>query len=127
MRLVALGFGMLTVNWSRLKTFQAQLNASASDANIGVMILEYVLKKEHVVIEDDVHAILDLKKAGEIECWAIPEYDLVAWNKEEGCVFGLLKKSGKNYKLSLLWLIMTSMNLSWIRPSRSATNVLKLC
>ena len=64
------------------------------------MTAEYVIKKEHVVIEDEVHAILDLKKTGEIECYAIPEYDLVAWNKEEGCVFGLLKKSGKNYKLS---------------------------
>ena len=27
------------------------------------MTWEYVFKKEHVVIEDDVHAILDLKKA----------------------------------------------------------------
>ena len=100
MRLVALGFGMLIVSWSRLKTFQAQLNASASDANIGVMILEYVLKKEHVVIEDDVHAILDLKKAGEVEWYTSPEYDLVAWNKEESCVFGLLKQTGETYNLS---------------------------
>ena len=39
------------------------------------MTLEYVLKKEHVVIEDDVHAILDLKKAGEVEWYTSPEYD----------------------------------------------------
>ena len=45
------------------------------------MTAEYIIKKEHVVIEDDVHAILDLQKTGEIECYAIPEYDLVAWNK----------------------------------------------
>jgi hypothetical protein len=64
------------------------------------MTLEYVLKKEHVVIEDDVHAILDLKKAGEVEWYTSPEYDLVAWNKEESCVFGLLKKTGEAYKLS---------------------------
>ena len=64
------------------------------------MTLEYVLKKEHVVIEDDVHAILDLTKTGEIECYATPEYDLVAWNKEESCVFGLLNKTGETYKLS---------------------------
>ena len=31
------------------------------------MTAEYIIKKEHVVIEDDVHAILDLKKAGEVE------------------------------------------------------------
>ena len=61
---------------------------------------DYILKKEHVVIEDDVHAIVDLKKSGEIECWASPEYDLVAWNKEESCAFGLLKKTGETYKLS---------------------------
>ena len=60
----------------------------------------YTLNKGHIVIEDDVHAILDLKKTGEIECWAIPDYDLVAWNKEESCVFGLLKKTGETYKLS---------------------------
>jgi len=64
------------------------------------MTWEYVLKKEHVVIEDDVHAVLDLKKSGEIECWASPEHDLVAWNKEENCVFGLLKKTGESYDLS---------------------------
>ena len=81
---------------------QVQLNASASNANIGeyLMALEYVLKKEHVVIEDDVHAILDLKKAGKVEWYTSPEYDLVAWNKEESCVFGLLNKTGKTYKLS---------------------------
>ena len=61
---------------------------------------DYILKKEHVVIEDDVHAIVDLKKSGEIECWASPEYDLVVWNKEESCAFGLLKKTGETYKLS---------------------------
>lgn len=73
------------------------------DAN-GQLILKqaenYTLNKKHIIIEDDVHAILDLKKTGDIECWAIPDYDLVAWNKEENCVFGLLKKTGVNYKLS---------------------------
>ena len=64
------------------------------------MTEEYVIKKEHVVIEDDVHAILDLKKAGEIEWYTSSEYDLVAWNKEESCAFGLLKKTGETYKLS---------------------------
>ena len=64
------------------------------------MTLEYGLKKEHVVIEDDVPAILDLTKTGEVEWYASPEYDLVAWNKEESCVFGLLKKTGETYKLS---------------------------
>jgi hypothetical protein len=64
------------------------------------MTLRYVLKKEHVVIEDDVHAILDLQKTGDIECWTCSDYDLVAWNKEEGCVFGLLKKIDDTYKLS---------------------------
>ena len=61
---------------------------------------EYVIKEEHVVIEDDVHAILDLKKAGEVDWYTSAEYDLVAWNKEESCVFGLLKKSGDTYNLS---------------------------
>ena len=64
------------------------------------MTAEYIIKKEHVVIEDDVHAILDLQKTGEVECYAIPEYDLVAWNKEENCVFGLLKQTGDTYNLS---------------------------
>ena len=64
------------------------------------MALEYVLKKEHVVIEDDVHAILDLKKVGEVEWYTSPEHDLVAWNKEENCVFGLLKQTGETYNLS---------------------------
>ena len=64
------------------------------------MALEYVLKKEHVVIEDDVHAILDLKKAGAVEWYTSPEYDLLAWNKEENCVFGLLKQTGETYNLS---------------------------
>ena len=64
------------------------------------MTWNYSLNNEHVVIEDDVHAILDLKKSGEIECWSKPEYDLVAWNKEENCVFGLLRKVGENYNLS---------------------------
>ena len=64
------------------------------------MTWEYVFKKEHVVIEDDVHAILDLKKSGEIECWARPDYDLVAWNKEENSDFGLLKMKGGAYTLS---------------------------
>ena len=64
------------------------------------MTEEYVIKKEHVVIEDDVHAILDLKKAGEIEWYTSSEYDLVAWNKEDSCVFGLLKQTGETYNLS---------------------------
>ena len=64
------------------------------------MTEEYVIKKEHVVIEDDVHAILDLKKAGEIEWYTSSEYDLVAWNKEENCVFGLLKQTSGTYNLS---------------------------
>ena len=59
------------------------------------MTWEYVLKKEHVVIEDDVYAVLDLKKSGEIECWTSPEYDLAAWNKEENGVFGFMKKTGE--------------------------------
>jgi len=64
------------------------------------MTAEYIIKKEHVVIEDDVHAILDLKKAGEVDWYTSAEYDLVAWNKEEKCVFGLLKQTGKTYNLS---------------------------
>ena len=64
------------------------------------MSWEYLIKKEHVVIEDDVHAILDLKKAGEVDWYTSAEYDLVAWNKEEKCVFGLLKQSGDTYNLS---------------------------
>ncbi len=47
------------------------------------MTWEYVFKKAHVVIEDDVHAILDLKKSGEIECWSKPVYNFWVWNKEE--------------------------------------------
>jgi hypothetical protein len=84
------------------------------------MTLEYVLKKEHVVIEDDVHAILDLKKTGEIECWASPHYDLVAWNKEENCVFGLLKKTGENYKLSFAVANFSEQDIE-------LTKVLKVC
>ena len=64
------------------------------------MTAEYIIKKEHVVIEDDVHAILDLKKAGEVDWYTSAEYDLVAWNKEEKCVFGLLKQTGDTYNLS---------------------------
>ncbi|MDB0073415.1 hypothetical protein N9F00_02380 [Planktomarina temperata] len=64
------------------------------------MTAEYIIKKEHVVIEDDVHAILDLKKAGEVDWYTSAEYDLVAWNKEEKCVFGLLKRTGDTYNLS---------------------------
>ena len=60
---------------------------------------EYLIKREHVVIEDDVHAILDLKKAGEVDWYTSAEYDLVAWNKEEKCVFGLLKQTGNSYQL----------------------------
>ena len=60
----------------------------------------YVIKKEHVVIEDAVHAILDLKKAGEVDWYTIDQYDLVAWNKEESCVFGLIKQTGDTYNLS---------------------------
>ena len=47
------------------------------------MTWNYSLNSEHVVIEDDVHAILDLKKSGEIKCWSKPEYDFLVWNKEE--------------------------------------------
>lgn len=53
-----------------------------------------------MVSEDNVHAVLDLIKSGEIECWAAPEYDYVAWNKDESCVLGLLKNNGKNYTLT---------------------------
>ena len=58
---------------------------------------EYLIKMEHVVIEDDVHAILDLKKAGEVDWYTSPEYDLLAWNKVESCVFCLLKQTGETY------------------------------
>lgn len=61
---------------------------------------DYLLCKEHIVIEDDAHAILDLKKSGQIEYWSHSNYDLVVWNKEENCVFGLLKKIDETYKLS---------------------------
>jgi hypothetical protein len=37
---------------------------------------------------------MDLKKSGTIEFWVSPEHYLVAWNKEENCVFGLLKNDG---------------------------------
>ena len=75
---------------------------SCNKATIGKVTVteEYILKKEHVVIEDDVHASVDLQKSGDIECWSSPEYDLAAWNKEESCAFGLLKKTGETYKLS---------------------------
>ena len=64
------------------------------------MNAEYIIKKEHVVIEAAVPAILDLKKAGEVDWYTSAEYDLVAWNKEEKCVFGLLKQTGDTYNLS---------------------------
>ena len=47
------------------------------------MTWEYVLNDEHIVIEDEVHAVIDLEKSGEITSYAVPQYDLVAWNKEE--------------------------------------------
>ena len=84
------------------------------------MTWEYVFKKAHVVIEDDVHAILDLKKSGEIECWSKPEYNLVAWNKEERCVFGLLQKLGENYKLSFTVANFGDYNVQ-------LSEVLKIC
>ena len=84
------------------------------------MTWNYSLNSEHVVIEDDVHAILDLKKSGEIECWSKPEYDLVAWNKEENCVFGLLRKVGENYNLSF-----TVENFG--QPTVRIDEVLKIC
>ena len=64
------------------------------------MTWEYVLKDDHIVIEDEVHAVIDLEKSGEITSYAVPQYDLVAWNKEENCVFGLLQKVGESYNLS---------------------------
>ena len=64
------------------------------------MTWEYVLKDDHIAIEDEVHAVIDLEKSGEITSYAVPQYDLVAWNKEENCVFGLLQKVGKGYNLS---------------------------
>ena len=61
---------------------------------------EYVIKKEHVVIEDDVHAVLDLKKSGEVDWYTSAEYDLVVWQKEASRVFGLLKQTGETFNLS---------------------------
>ena len=65
------------------------------------MTWKYVLKDEDVVIEDEVHAVIDLTKSKEIESYPAPKYDLVAWNKEENCVFGLLQKAGESYNLSV--------------------------
>ena len=64
------------------------------------MTWEYVLKDDHIVIEDEVHAVIDLEKSGKITSYAVPQYDLVAWNKEENCVFGLLHQAGEGYNLS---------------------------
>ena len=64
------------------------------------MTSEYSLKTEHVLIEDDLHAIINLKESGEIDGWSNSEYDLVVWNKEEDCVFALLKKIDEDYILS---------------------------
>ena len=84
------------------------------------MTWEYVLKDEHIVIEDEVHAVIDLEKSGEVECWSKPEYDLVAWNKEENCVFGLLQQVGENYNLSF-----TVANFG--QPKVRLDEVLKIC
>ena len=61
---------------------------------------DYALKDEHVVIEDDVHAVLDLQKAGEISGYSYPEFDMVVWNKEENAVLALLSKLDDQFNLA---------------------------
>ena len=84
------------------------------------MTWEYVLKDDHIVIEDEVHAVKDLEKSREITSFAVPQYDLVAWNKEENCVFGLLQKAGESYNRSF-----TVANFD--QPTVRLDEVLKIC
>ena len=75
------------------------------------MTWEDVFKKEHIVIEADVHAVLDLNKSGAVECWNRKDHDLAAQNKEENCVFGLLKGTSETYDLQFTAATMASINL----------------
>jgi len=58
------------------------------------------LKDEHVIIEDDVHAVVDLQKAGEISGYSYPEFDMVVWNKEEDAILALLSKVDDQFNLA---------------------------
>ena len=64
------------------------------------MSWDYALKDEHVVFEDDVHAVVDLQKAGEISGYSYPEFDMVVWNKEEDAVLALLGKVDDQFNLA---------------------------
>ena len=64
------------------------------------MSWDYTLKDEHVVIEDDVHAIVDLQKAGEISGYSYPEFDMVVWNKGEDAILALLSKIDDKFNLA---------------------------
>ena len=61
---------------------------------------DYALKDEHLIIEDDVHAVVDLQKAGEISGYSYPEFDMVVWNKEEDAVLALLSKVDDQFNLA---------------------------
>ena len=64
------------------------------------MSWDYALKDEHVVFEDDVHAVVDLQKAGEISGYSYPEFDMVVWNKEEDAILALLSKVDDQFNLA---------------------------
>ena len=64
------------------------------------MSWDYALKDKHVIIEDDVHAVVDLQKAGEISGYSYPEFDMVVWNKEEDAILALLSKVDDQFNLA---------------------------
>ena len=61
------------------------------------------------MIADEVPSVKHLEKSGEIEAYTIPKYDLVAWNKEENCVFCLFQKAGESYDLFLPQQILANL------------------
>ena len=64
------------------------------------MSWDYALKDEHVIIEDEVHAVVDLQKSGEVNGDSYPECDMVVWNKEEDAILALLSKVDDKFNLA---------------------------
>ena len=64
------------------------------------MSWDYALKDKHVIIEDDVHAVVDLQKAGGVNGYSYPEFDMVVWNKEEYAILALLSKIDDKFNLA---------------------------
>ena len=47
------------------------------------MSWDYALKDEHVIIEDEVHAVVDIQKYWEVNWYYYTEFYMVVFNKDE--------------------------------------------